>query len=157
MKKLRSMLAEILRGLAYELDPEPVDAIQRGLQELQRMVKAERDGHTERLQAVLGALDRVVFTGRVVQPDQPKPGDLYEFDWKEPSGDPFPPKRIQHEPVRVLDVKRDWVRYRIGMAFPDERMKVKMFLDCYRKLGTVVQPDHEPAESTPPNPSQKQR
>jgi len=33
--------------------------------------------------------------------------------------------------VEILDVKDDWVRYRIGSAFPDERMEIKYFLQCY--------------------------
>ena len=45
--------------------------------------------------------------------------------------DPFPARTDRH-PVIILGVKDGWVRYKIGDAFPDERMKLDTFLYCYK-------------------------
>ena len=66
-------------------------------------------------------------TATVAKPlrDGPAIGSLWEIDTE----DPFPSK---HYPIKVLEVKDGWVRYRISRWCPDERAKCKIFYLVYR-------------------------
>ena len=61
-----------------------------------------------------------------VEMELPKPGELWIFNPE----DPFESK---YAPVKILDVKDGWVRYYMGWAFPDERMKASSFVKMYGK------------------------
>jgi len=65
---------------------------------------------------------------------KPIPGEDWEIIPED--DDPFPPK-TKLPPVRVLGVRDGWVRYSIGHSFPDERVRMGIFLRFYRK---AVQP-----------------
>lgn len=56
----------------------------------------------------------------------PEPGELWELR----SDDPFESK---YKPVKIIAVKDGWVRYYMGRAFPDERMKASFFVRMYEK------------------------
>lgn len=58
----------------------------------------------------------------------PKPGELWIFDWEEPW--PHPGNR----PVKILDVKKKWVRYWESDFRPDSRMRLLEFRWCYKKV-----------------------
>jgi hypothetical protein len=56
---------------------------------------------------------------------KPKPGEIW-FSFSD--GSPWPKKG--HD-VTILDVKDDWVRYKTGPTFNDERMRMRSFLYIY--------------------------
>lgn len=39
-----------------------------------------------------------------------------------------------HPPVRILDVKGGWVRYRMNSLFPDERLPFENFVRIYHNV-----------------------
>ncbi len=47
-------------------------------------------------------------------------------------GDPFPTKA--ETIVTILDVKAGWVRYEMNDVFNDQRMKIDLFMSCYKKI-----------------------
>lgn len=59
----------------------------------------------------------------------PKPGERWNLSDKSP----WP---LNYPGVKILDVKDGWVRYYMGRIFPDERMKLEMFLSVYKKEET---------------------
>ena len=59
----------------------------------------------------------------------PVPGEQWELTDPDNNGDPFPPK---HRVVaKILDVRKNWVRYYQNDSFPDERMPLAMFAAIY--------------------------
>jgi hypothetical protein len=64
---------------------------------------------------------------RKKEPVVPKAGEK----WRMPNKpDPWP--QPDNPPVKILDVKDGWVRYRMNELFPDERKPMKDFLQLYR-------------------------
>lgn len=72
----------------------------------------------------------------------PKPNEIWYL--KSEDGDPWPNK--MKVPVTILDVKKGWVRYKIGngVVCSDERKTVKEFLFLYQKdVATPIVPKHK--------------
>lgn len=63
----------------------------------------------------------------------PKPGEIWIFRNPSAKKDPFIPKA--EDTVKILEVKKGWVRFSMGNGyfFNDERMSEWMFIFCYRK------------------------
>lgn len=72
-----------------------------------------------------------MFFGKQKVEDEPEinSGEQWVLKGKD---DPFEPKI--RAPVDILDVKDGWIRYKIGDAFPDERMSANMFTRVYKKF-----------------------
>lgn len=51
--------------------------------------------------------------------------------WYMEDESPWPPDA---QFVRILDVKDGWVRYWAGDKDPDNRMDMRWFLDCFKKV-----------------------
>lgn len=86
---------------------------------------------------LIGMLRRRFFeepTTAVAKPlrEVPAIGSLWEIDTE----DPFPSK---HYPIKVLEVKDGWVRYRINRWWPDERVKCETFYLVYRAASVAVE------------------
>lgn len=65
---------------------------------------------------------------RVTRPRLPQVGELWSIDVQN-KADPFGAKEQFY--VKVLDVKKNWVRYSMGSVFSDERMPIQTFLFVY--------------------------
>lgn len=64
----------------------------------------------------------------------PVAGEVWEFVGRVNTEDPFGPRRLSSVGIKILDVSSGWVRYAIGSGpFGDERMKIKWFVEAYRK------------------------
>jgi len=59
------------------------------------------------------------------------PGQKWIFSPNDNS--PWPPAAGRYLSVTILDVKEGWVRYDMGGAFRDERMKINSFVIIYRR------------------------
>jgi hypothetical protein len=61
---------------------------------------------------------------------EPKAGEQWRLSPTE--ADPWPQR--EPSPVKILDVKDGWVRYRLSEVFPDERKTIKDFLQIYQHV-----------------------
>lgn len=60
---------------------------------------------------------------------EPKAGEK----WRLPTeSNPWPSP--EYRPVKILEVKDGWVKYRINEIFPDERRRMDDFLKLYRPV-----------------------
>ena len=60
------------------------------------------------------------------KPNQPIKGQR----WTLKNETPWPVKDAHT--VLIRDIKDGWVRYELGILFPDERLRMDMFLKCYK-------------------------
>ena len=63
------------------------------------------------------------------QPDPIRPGE----SWVSAGSDGSPWPLACATVVEIMDVRDGWVRYRMGLLFPDNRMRESLFRRIYRK------------------------
>ena len=80
-------------------------------------------------QTVKQAAQKYFYPDKVaVVSTHPNAGETWQI--KKSSGDPFEQKtKVCY--VKIIDVKKGWVRYAFPSVFTDERMEVERFLRVY--------------------------
>ena len=75
-------------------------------------------------------LGRLFGRKEKAQPEPIKPGDVWVSAGSD--GSPWPPACAAV--VEIMDAREGWVRYRMGLMFPDNRMREELFRRIYRKM-----------------------